>query len=173
MQANIGDIFKAIGPAASIIFAAWIFVSFQVRYYSAMSRYLDAIQQCLSKKLSDMRLGLLMEEILTYRRRCALINVASSIGFASAITLVSTLIVGELALVFPTFEALTYVAIALGLVGLLLIIAAALSQPRLSSCTKDRLFTGSLSVSWKISRSWQARRLPVRVPRRGASGPAS
>ena len=127
MQINVGDIFKAIGPGASIIFAAWIFVSFlQVRYDAAMERYLETIRQYRSKDASDARLHFLREEILTYRRRCALMNLASGIGLISAATLVLTLVIGELALIFPGLTLLAYVSATLALLGLLLIIVAAL-----------------------------------------------
>jgi hypothetical protein len=37
---ELSDVLKAIGPAASIIFAAWIFMGFlQQRYDAAVSRY--------------------------------------------------------------------------------------------------------------------------------------
>ena len=125
MQINVGDIFKAIGPGASTIFAAWIFVSFlQVRSDAAVERYLDMIQQFRSKDASDARLGFLKEQILTYRRRCALMNVASSIGLSSAVALVLTLIVGELALVFPEVRTFTWVSIVLAIAGFAMIITA-------------------------------------------------
>jgi hypothetical protein len=40
MPFQLSDVLKAIGPTASIIFAAWIFLSFlQTRYDSAVERY--------------------------------------------------------------------------------------------------------------------------------------
>ena len=127
MQTNVGDIFKAIGPGASIIFAAWIFVSFlQVRYDAAVERYLAAIKQYRGKDASDTRLHFLKEEILTYRRRCALMNLASSIGLLSAIALVMALVIGELALIFPASRVLTYASLTLALLGLVFIVVAAI-----------------------------------------------
>ena len=126
MVANVGEILKSIGPGASIIFAAWIFVSFlQVRSDAAVERYLETIRQYRSKDASELRLHFLKEEILTYRRRCALMNVASGIGLTSAVALVMTLVVGELALVFPDLRVLTYISLSLALLGLLLIVVAA------------------------------------------------
>jgi hypothetical protein len=125
MHINVGDIFKAVGPAASIIFAAWIFVSFlQVRYDSAVERYLDMIKQYRGNEVSASRRDLLKEEILTYRRRCALMNMASVAGLTSAIILVLSLVSGVVVLVFPALTAVGTLCILLAVLGFLTIIFA-------------------------------------------------
>ena len=53
-------------------------------------------------------------------------NVASSIGLLSAASLVLTLIIGELALVFPEIRSLVWASISLAIFGLLLIVVATL-----------------------------------------------
>jgi hypothetical protein len=47
MTFELKDILTAIGPNASIVFAAWIFMGFlQQRYSVALERYRSLIEQC-------------------------------------------------------------------------------------------------------------------------------
>ena len=125
MTVDISSIFKALGPAASIIFAAWIFMGFlQTRYDSAVDRYRALIGQYRKGDISDGRRSNLTDEILVYKRRCELMNVASVVGIVSAIILILALIFGEFALVFPHQDVAKYLAAASALIGLVLVIVA-------------------------------------------------
>ena len=45
MDFDLSNVLKAIGPTASIVFAAWIFMGFlQQRYDTAVARYQDMIE---------------------------------------------------------------------------------------------------------------------------------
>ena len=125
MTIDIASIFKAIGPAASIIFAAWIFMGFlQTRYDAAVDRYRALVGQYREGDHRDARRGNLRDSILTYKKRCEIMNVASIIGLSSAIILVLALMVGELAIAFSNVEALKLFSVGATLVGLSLVIVA-------------------------------------------------
>lgn len=125
MTLDLSNIFKVIGPAASIIFAAWIFMGFlQVRYDAAVDRYRALIGQYRDGSDKDDRRGNLRDSILVYKRRCEIMNVASIIGLASAIILIIALIAGELAIIFAKIELLKYVSALSALIGLSLVIVA-------------------------------------------------
>jgi hypothetical protein len=127
MNFDLTSILKAIGPAASIVFAAWIFMGFlQQRYDAAVERYQSMISQYRSGNLSDDRRGNIREEILVYKRRCELMNWASMVGIVSAILLIATLITGELNIIFPKVAPLKYLSAGSALLGFTLIIVAAI-----------------------------------------------
>lgn len=127
MTIDVATIFKAIGPAASIIFAAWIFMGFlQTRYDSAVDRYRELIARYRDGGDMDDRRDNLRDSILVYKRRCEIMNVASIVGLVSAIVLILTLIFGELSLIFAQVEALKYTSIVGALGGLSLVIIASL-----------------------------------------------
>ena len=72
---DLGDVLKAIGPNASIVFAAWIFMGFlQQRYDSAIDRYRSAVGDFRANDHDDDRAGNLKDQILTYRSRCKLMG---------------------------------------------------------------------------------------------------
>lgn len=125
MTIDIASIFKAIGPAASIIFAAWIFMGFlQTRYDAAVDRYRALIGQYRDGGDMDDRRDNLRDSILVYKKRCEIMNIASIIGLSSAIILIAALIVGELSIIFAEIEVLKYASAGAALVGLSLVIAA-------------------------------------------------
>ena len=125
MTIDVASIFKAIGPAASIIFAAWIFMGFlQVRYDSAVDRYRELIGRYRDGEDLDDRRDNLRDSILVYKKRCEIMNVASVIGLTSAIILILALIFGELSLVFTSVATLKVISFGMTLVGLSLVILA-------------------------------------------------
>ena len=125
MTIDIASIFKAIGPAASIIFAAWIFMGFlQARYDAAVDRYRAVVGQYREGGNMDARRGNLHDSILVYKKRCEIMNVASIIGLTSAIILVLALMVGELAIAFSSVEALKLFSFGATLIGLFFVIVA-------------------------------------------------
>src|SRR3982751_4395698 len=87
---ELGDVLKAIGPNAAIVFAAWIFMGFlQQRYDSAIDRYREAVGDFRSNDHESGRADNLKDQILTYRHRCKLMGQATIIGLFSSIPLIS------------------------------------------------------------------------------------
>jgi uncharacterized membrane protein YraQ (UPF0718 family) len=126
MQFTLSDLFKAIGPTASIIFAAWIFMGFlQQRYDAAVERYREMIGKYRDVKQTDDRRGNAKDQIMRYKRRCELMNYACITGLVSAIMLLLTLIVGALDVILPGYAVLKYVGAGTSLLGFALVIAAA------------------------------------------------
>lgn len=125
MTLDIASIFKAVGPAASIIFAAWIFMGFlQTRYDAAVDRYRAVVGEYRKGDNLDARRGNLHDSILVYKKRCEIMNVASVIGLTSAIILTTALMLGELAIAFTHVEALKLLSVGATLIGLSLVIVA-------------------------------------------------
>jgi hypothetical protein len=72
MDFELCAILKVIGPAASILFAAWIFMGFlQQRYDAAVERYRACIAECRGSDISNERCSDVQEQVLIYRRRCS------------------------------------------------------------------------------------------------------
>lgn len=125
MTIDLANVFKAIGPAASIIFAAWIFMGFlQVRYDAAFDRYRELVAQFRDSELAEDRRSNLADSILVYKKRCDIMNIASVIGLASAIILILALMAGELALITPTLGGLKAVSVSGAFLGLALVVLA-------------------------------------------------
>jgi hypothetical protein len=58
MDFELKDVLGAIGPSASIVFAAWIFMGFlQQRYTAAYERYRSLIEDYRNGRLSLERRG--------------------------------------------------------------------------------------------------------------------
>jgi len=99
---QLSEVLKAIGPSASIIFAAWIFLDFlQTRYDSAIQRYQELLQTYRSGDVSEERAPRVRDEIKVYARRCRLMSLAVSLGLVGAILLVTTIIFGEVDVLAP------------------------------------------------------------------------
>ncbi len=126
MQFQLSDVLKAIGPTASIIFAAWIFLSvLQTRYDSAVDRYRDLVRIYRNGDEPAERHDSIKRQIEVYARRCTLMSGAISIGLASAVLLIVTLIGGTLDVVFPHVAAIAAISTVTTLMGLLLVITSA------------------------------------------------
>ena len=148
MTFDITKIFMAIGPAASIIFAAWIFMGYlQARYDSAVARYQTMIGTYRDGKMSDERRSNVRDQVLAYKRRCELMNRANMVGIVAAILLIFTLIAGELAIIVPTFSFLRVVSAGSALLGFALVIAAAFVVLTESSIIQRQLDTEVLDVA--------------------------
>jgi hypothetical protein len=77
---ELKDLLQAIGPSASLIFAAWIFLSFlQSRYSSAYEHYRQLIAELRTHREQDRRLQSLCRQILAYKRRCEQMRWATNI----------------------------------------------------------------------------------------------
>ena len=125
MDLDLANILKVIGPAASIIFAAWIFMGFlQARYDAAVERYRDLIDRHRTSELSGSRKTNMRDQIVCYKRRCVLMSRASSFGLVSAILVIFTLIAAELALIFQNATFLKYLSAGSALLGFSLVIVA-------------------------------------------------
>ena len=126
MMIQLGDVLKAIGPNASIVFAAWIFMGFlQQRYDSAIDRYREAVGDYRSNDHAEDRAGNLKDQILTYRMRCKLMGWATLIGLVAAILLIAALIFGALDVIVPKNTFVTAAGMATSILGFVLVIVAA------------------------------------------------
>src|SRR4051812_16356159 len=126
MSFVLADVLKTIGGSASIVFAAWIFMGFlQQRYDMALERYRAAVGDYRSAKLSNERRENVRDQILVYKRRCELMNYSLLSGLTSAVLLITTLIGGELDIIFPNTPALKYLSAGCALLGFVLVITAA------------------------------------------------
>jgi hypothetical protein len=126
MTFELSEILKAIGPSASIIFAAWIFMGFlQQRYDAAINRYRQAISDFRTHEHQPERHDNIREQILLYRRRCELMNWACFGGLVAAILLIFTLVTGELDVIVPHSTILTIAGAVSAFIGFALVIACA------------------------------------------------
>jgi hypothetical protein len=123
---ELKDVLTAVGPTASLIFAAWIFLTFlQQRYTSAYERYRALISEYRQGGLHDQRKRSVRDQILLYKLRCERMRWATNIGVVSAIVLIGTLISSALYTV-SRLEFLKYVATTCAVAGLLLVVWAAI-----------------------------------------------
>jgi hypothetical protein len=123
---ELGDVLKAVGPNASIVFAAWIFMGFlQQRYDSAIDRYRSAVGDFRTNDHDDDRAGNLKDQILTYRSRCQLMGKATLVGLVAAILLIAALVFGALDVLIPRTPVIMAAGTGASIVGFLLVILAA------------------------------------------------
>ena len=124
---QLSEVLKAIGPNASIVFAAWIFMGFlQQRYDAAIDRYRSAVGDYRSEPHDDGRRGNLKEQLLKYRYRCKLMAWSTMVGLVSAILLIAALIFGALDVITPKNAVITTAGIASSMLGFILVIVAAI-----------------------------------------------
>lgn len=123
---QFGEVLKAIGPNASIVFAAWIFMGFlQQRNDAAIDRYRLAVGDFRSNKHDATRSANLRSQVLAYRRRCRLMIRATFVGLVAAIFLITSLIFGALDVILPNTAIIAVCGIATALGGFVLVIIAA------------------------------------------------
>ena len=123
---QLADVLKALGPNASIIFAAWIFMGFlQQRYDSAVDRYREAVGDYRSHEHEDERTGNLREQVLLLRRRCKIMGRSVLIGLTAAILLILSLIFGALDVLVPRTPLIAIAGIASAIAGFVLVMIAA------------------------------------------------
>ncbi|KQO61050.1 hypothetical protein ASF24_03700 [Methylobacterium sp. Leaf86] len=124
---QLSDVLKAIGPNASIVFAAWIFMGFlQQRYDAAFDRYQQAVGDYRSNGHETGRADNLKAQVLAYRRRCRLMSRASLLGLVAAILLITSLVFGALDVLVPKSATITACGTATAIGGFVLVIIAAL-----------------------------------------------
>jgi len=125
MDFDAKELLEAVGPNATLIFAAWIFLSFlQQRYVAAYERYRQLIAEYRTHGEHDRRQHSLADQILQYKRRCQLMRHATNVGVVSAILLIAGLIAAGLDVIVH-MEWLKYVTAGGALLGLALVIASA------------------------------------------------
>jgi hypothetical protein len=123
---DLKDFLQAVGPTASLIFAAWIFLTFlQARYSAAYERYRALIAEFREHPNRDKRRESLRGQILEYKRRCEQMRLATNIGVFSAIVLISALVLAAFGTMYDQVSALKYLTACCAIVGLLLVIWAA------------------------------------------------
>jgi hypothetical protein len=117
---------QAIGPTASLIFAAWIFLSYlQQRYSAAYDRYRNLIEEFRKHREQDQRHHSVLEQILEYKRRCQQMRLATQLGLLAAILLIGSIISAALSVIGGDAAAFKYLSAALAIFGLLMVIWAA------------------------------------------------
>ena len=123
---ELKDLLQALGPSASLIFAAWIFLTFlQSRYTSAYEHYRALIAELRSHEARDSRRNSLCRQIIEYRLRCQQMRLATNIGVLSAILLILAVVCGALGTIYDLVSAWKYLTAVFAVVGLLLVIVAA------------------------------------------------
>ncbi len=123
---DLKDLLQAVGPTASLIFAAWIFLSFlQQRYMTAYEHYRQLISEFRSHEQRDRRRESLARQILEYKHRCEQMRLATQIGVIAAICLISAIVCAALEAMDSQLRALKYLCAVSAIVGLLLVIWAA------------------------------------------------
>jgi hypothetical protein len=122
---ELKDLLEAIGPTASLVFAAWIFLSFlESRYVACFERYRELANEYRSGGPED-RHASVKAQVRLYRRRCEWIRLSTNIGLVSAVLLLFTLIFAGLNVVFSGHSWLPAGAAVCSIVGLLLVVIAA------------------------------------------------
>jgi hypothetical protein len=123
---RLKDLLEAIGPTASLIFAAWIFLTFlQSRYTTAYDRYRALLKEFREHPTKDRRWNSLRDQILEYKRRCEQMRNATNIGVVAAILLISAVIFAAINVVNEALGVLKYLTAASAVIGLGLVIWAA------------------------------------------------
>lgn len=126
MEFTLQQVLQAIGPTASIIFAAWIFMGFlQQRYDAAVDRYRQIIGKYRNTDLSNPRRENAQDQVMRYKRRCEYMNSACFVGLLSAVMLLLTLITAEVDVIIPGQPLVKYVSAGCALLGFVLVIVAA------------------------------------------------
>lgn len=126
MDFTAKDFLQAVGPPASLIFAAWIYMSFlQQRYLSAFSTYRALLDGYREKEMSEQRRANISQQILLYKQRCEIMRRATDIGLVAAIFLILTLISAAFDVMFPGITFLKYAISICAITGLTLVIIGA------------------------------------------------
>jgi hypothetical protein len=126
MTFELKDFLEALGPSASLIFAAWIFLSFlQERYTSAYDRYRSMIDGYRHASDDDPHRSSIRRQIVLYRTRCEQMRRATNLGVIAAIALIASVIAAGVDVMLGGTGALKYVSSLAALLGLALVIAAA------------------------------------------------
>src|SRR3982751_2327953 len=116
---DLKELLETIGPTASLVFAAWIFLSYlQSRYQAAAQRFRELVDE-FREQPNSSRHQSVRRQILVYKKRCDCMRRATTIGVVSAMLLILTLVLGAINVVWPN-DFLPLVAAALAVAGLVM-----------------------------------------------------
>ena len=123
---DVKSFLTAVGPTASLIFAAWIFLSFlQQRYGTAYNLYRELIAEYREPDKDARRRETLRFQILEYKHRCEQMRISTQLGVVGAILLIIAVMSGGIdTLADQTW--LFMLCVVTGLLGLAVVIGAAL-----------------------------------------------
>jgi hypothetical protein len=127
---DVKEFLSAVGPTASLIFAAWIFLSFlQQRYSTAYELYRQLIAEYRARSDDPQRRDTLRVQILEYKRRCEHMRRSTQIGVIAAILLILSIMFGGIATLVDIrwIFVVCVVCVPLGL-GLVIVAAAFVLQ---------------------------------------------
>jgi hypothetical protein len=140
MDFNLKDVLEAVGPSAALVFASWIFLGFlEQRYVAAYERFRKLVEEYRANQSSKTRHQNLRDQIRLYRVRCDQMRTATNLGIIAAILLLTTLICGGLEAIFGGIAPIKYLGTACAIIGLLLVIAAAVYVIRENTLIKQML----------------------------------
>jgi hypothetical protein len=126
MDFELKELLQALGSNAALIFAAWIFLSFlQQRYSAAYDRYRTLIQNYRDGDRGSAHARDLHGQVVLYRQRCEQMRRATNVGIWAAILIISGLLAGGLAMIVGENTILKALGAGGVMVGLILVIAAA------------------------------------------------
>lgn len=124
MSIDLKELLETIGPTASLVFAAWIFLSYlQSRYEAAAIRFRELLDEYRGQSQGSRHQSV-RRQILLYQRRCSYMRKATNIGVVSAILLILALILGATNVVVPS-AVWSPMAAFCSIVGLALVVIAA------------------------------------------------
>jgi hypothetical protein len=126
MEFELKDVLAAVGPNAGLVFASWMFMHLlQARYTSAYDRYRQLIDN-FRQGVDGKRRETVRDEITLYRQRVEYMRKATDCGLYAAMLLIGTLIVGVIDAIFKGMPFLKYMGTATTVVGLGMVIWAAI-----------------------------------------------
>jgi hypothetical protein len=142
---SLRELLETMGPTSSLIFAAWIFLTFlQQRYTAAFDRYRALVHEFREHDRTDERRTARLKQLVAlYKHRCDQMRVATNRGVLSAMMLIGCVIVGALQVCLqyavPAAENLKYVAAVLGIGGLAMVIASAFMVIRENTSLREAI----------------------------------
>lgn len=129
MQFELKDVLTSVGPAASLIFASWIFLTLlNSRYVAAFDMFRSLVSEYRDNQQNrgeDQRRKSVREQILLYKKRCEQMRLSLNIGLVAAMFLIASLATSAIQIAFPQISILKPISLFGIIIGLLLVIAAA------------------------------------------------
>ncbi len=137
---DIQQVLQVIGPTASLLFAAWIFLQYlNQRFTESVERLRDLAENLRQATKEDRRRASVVEQIKLYQRRCVLMRWATHTGLVAAVLLLITLTLAAIVTVFHGPSAFGVVAVVCAWVGLTLVVAATVLVVRENMLVGDAL----------------------------------
>lgn len=125
-QFDVHQVLQIVGPTASLLFAAWIFLQYlNQRFIESVARLRELAENLrTSETKDDRRSDSLRDQIGLYRRRCTLMRQATNVGLVAALMLLSTLTLAGIVTVFGRSTVLDVVGVCTAIGGLVLVMVA-------------------------------------------------